>query len=99
MQVAEGERKAESQQYPVKLYGVLSEDGKAGICSWGASVFGGGKMNTYCLLGPLALMLQTTPSLNLHCDSHKNIAPKLSCGVLLWATRRYGRQFPYFHKA
>lgn len=52
-----------------------------------------------CSFGLLALMLQTTPSLNLHYESPKNIVTKLTCGVLLRGTRRCGRQFPYFYKA
>lgn len=56
-----------------------------------------GKTNTCCSFRSLALMLQTTP-LNLHFESSKNIAPKLSCGVPLGGQEGAGGSSSIFTK-
>lgn len=56
-----------------------------------------GKTNTCCSFRSLALMVQIIP-LNLHFESSKNIAPKLSCGVLLGGQEGAGGSSSIFTK-
>lgn len=52
-----------------------------------------------CSFGPLALMLQTTPSLNLHYESLKNTAPRLTCGVPLQGDKKVWEAVPLFSQS
>lgn len=51
---------------PIKIVGMLSGDGKTWICSWGPSVFGRTRQMCDVSLGPPALTLLVTFSLNPH---------------------------------
>lgn len=70
---------------------------RSGSRKWRSHCVCRGKTNMCCSFRSLALMLQIIP-LNLHFESSKNIAPKLSCGVLLGGQEGAGGSSSIFTK-